>query len=103
MSTTTSTSGKGKRRQLRPCPYKRKTIADRLPIDSVIEYARKVHAGNGGKIDLGEAVVISICYHFQAEGNVSETEMVAAYKLVVKAMFPEGTESSMKLSSRLPT
>ena len=79
---------KGRKRQVRPCPARRKTLADRLPIDSTISYARKVYEGNRGKVELGEAIVISICAHFQSEGTVTEAELMAAYKLVMTTMFP---------------
>ena len=68
-------------------------IAHRLNVPQVISHAHRIHAANADSplpVELGEAVIIAIMNQFQGE-EVTEPDMMAAYKVVVRTMFPGAT------------
>ena len=94
------------RRRARPCSQGRSItdgvpIVERLNVSQAIDTARLIHAANAKtllSIPLGEAVIVSIMHQFPGE-EVTESEMMAAYKLVTRAMFPDGCVPPQKNQS----
>ncbi len=94
------------RRRARPCSQGRPItdgvpIIERLNVSQAIDTARLIHAANAKtllSISLGEAVIVSIMHQCPRE-EVTESEMMAAYKLVTRAMFPDGCVPPQKNQS----
>ena len=104
-SSCSSNSRRGHRRP-RPCASGalRPAVTDGLPmlcrldVPRAIQTAQQLHAAHAKTllhVPAGEAVIIAIMQQFPGE-QVTERDMMAAYKLVVSTMFPNLQPANVK-------
>lgn len=82
---------RSRRRQLVPPSQQRVPIAHRLPVNHIIQRALRMQANSPKYINnVGEAIVLAILHHFRKdeEDGIPEHELVDAYKLVIRTMYP---------------